>query len=151
VAGYCSCSTPKPEWAEGVRYCATCGCQVPDPRDRLLALIAKQQAGILERLEALEDSPARGNGRLLAPAELATLLGRSPQWIREHADELRGVRVGDGPRPRYFFDAERARDALAALSNGDRKPSPPKKSSPARRRRSKSGPDLLPVKGRTAA
>src|SRR4051812_21098935 len=44
---FCACASPRIELVEGVRVCSNCGGQVPDPRDRLLVLIAQQQRTLL--------------------------------------------------------------------------------------------------------
>ena len=82
---------------------------------RMLAHIATQQARILRRLEGPSHEPDQA--ALLSPAELAKRLGRSPQWVREHSEQLGGIRDGDGPKPRYWFDLGRARERLAALAS----------------------------------
>jgi hypothetical protein len=162
---FCSCDTPQPELVEGVRVCANaeCGRQVADPRDRLLVLIAKQQHQLLAKLDRLErgygpedeqrteETPARPN-KLHTPAELARELGVSRDFVYEHAEQLGVSRPGDGPKPRLYFDLERARGRLAALAttNGS-KPQEPERRPPRRRRQRKSSTELLPVKGRAAA
>jgi hypothetical protein len=43
---------------------------------------------------------------------VATMLVVSSDWVREHAAELSGIRVGDGPRGALRFDVERVKRAL---------------------------------------
>ncbi len=143
---FCRCTPADPQLVEGVSICAHCGDRVADP---LLLLVVKQQREILTTLKRLEDDREQRQpaSRLLEPAELAGRLGKSRGWIYEHADELGAIRIGDGPRPRLYFDPERARGRLAALAgtNGAAREStsPPKR----RRRREPTGVELLPVKG----
>jgi predicted DNA-binding transcriptional regulator AlpA len=42
--------------------------------------------------------------RILDAAAAARLLGRSRQWVYEHADDLGAFRYGSGPRARLGFD-----------------------------------------------
>ena len=49
---------------------------------------------LADRLEADED---------LTPSQCARLYGRTASWWRKHADELGGVREGNGPKPRITF------------------------------------------------
>jgi hypothetical protein len=64
--------------------------------DRLADTIAER---VIERVgEFLERRP-------LTTAEAAEMLGRTPAWVRRHADELGAVRLTDGPRPRLHFPA----------------------------------------------
>jgi hypothetical protein len=57
-------------------------------------------------LELLGERDARS--RLVSAGELAALLGRSREWVYEHAEDLGGRRIGDGERPRLWFDVDRA-------------------------------------------
>jgi hypothetical protein len=62
-----------------------------------------------------------------------------------------GVRIGDGPRPPYFFDPERLSERLAARTNGaEKSDTKPKPKPPRRRRQRTASTELLPVKGRAA-
>lgn len=58
--------------------------------------------------------------RLLDAAEVATRFGVSAEWVRDHADDLGAVRLGDGPRPRLRFDPDAVRKALSARSGSGR-------------------------------
>lgn len=58
--------------------------------------------------------------RLLDAAEVAERFGVSPEWVRDHADDLGAVRLGDGPRPRLRFDPDAVRSALSARSGSGR-------------------------------
>ncbi len=57
---------------------------------------------IVERLRAapVAEAPAR---ELVDANEAARLLGTSPRWCRDHAEQLEAVRLGDGERPRLRF------------------------------------------------
>jgi hypothetical protein len=57
---------------------------------------------------------ATGLPALLTAAEVAERFGVSAEWVRDHADELGVVRLGDGPRPRLRFDAETVAAALTS-------------------------------------
>lgn len=100
---------------------------------------------VVELLRA-ERVPA---ARFVDAAELAELLGVERPTIYAHADELGGVRVGTGKRPRLRFDADRALATWTAQPPGG-----PQAVEPARRgrRRSAASPaELLPIRGRRAA
>jgi hypothetical protein len=145
--GFCRCESPSPQAVEGVWLCRECGDRLADP---LLLLVARQQREILARLKRLESDRDRDEttpDRLLKPAELAERLGTSAQWIREHTEELGGIRIGDGPRPRYLFNLDRARERLAARLNRP-KSEPPTEKRPGRHKRSSNGVPLLPVRDR---
>ena len=152
----CDCSTPVPGIADGQTYCTTCGERLPDPRDKLLVLIARGLGGLERRLDAIEeklDSAATETAfKLLSPEEVAELLGVHPAFVREHADELGVMRFGEGPKPRLYFN-RRALDArLSSGSLGRRTSSPESRNGKpkrrvARKRRSGTRRDLLPVRG----
>lgn len=80
---------------------------------------------------------------LVDTATAARRLGVSEDYVRDHADELGAVRLGDGPKARLRFDLDRALAALGA------KPSPslPPKVAPTRRRKPEHV-DLLPIGGK---
>jgi len=79
-------------------------------------------------------------------AELAKRLGRSRDWVYEHADELGALRT-DGKRSRLLFDPA---EAVARMRRKSVKPEPPKPARP-RTRRTTSGVELLPIGGGRAA
>jgi hypothetical protein len=86
-------------------------------------------------------------GRLVDAAELARLLGVTRATVYEYAERLGAVRLGDGPRGRLRFDAERA---VAAWRDPEPEPEPePLPATPRRRTRTR-GPELLPIAGRAA-
>jgi hypothetical protein len=150
--GFCTCKVPSPVRAEGIELCSACGERVPDPVlvviVRQQRQIADQQKEILRRLSRLErDHDEGAPGRLLGPTQIAKRLGVSAQWAREHYAELGGTRIGEGPRPRYLFDLERAQERLADRAARE-EPDQEARPEPVRRRRqaSKNGPELLPVK-----
>jgi hypothetical protein len=45
----------------------------------------------------------RSDGGLLTTAQVAARLSTTPEWVRDHADELGVIRIGMGPRPRLRF------------------------------------------------
>jgi hypothetical protein len=99
-------------------------------------------------VERLRDRPPP---ELLDAAEVARRFGIGPRWVREHADKLGAVRVGDGPRPRLRFDPEKVAAALTARSQSKGSLAPDR---PRHRRRSRAVPSssrdglpLLPVRG----
>jgi len=104
---------------------------------------------LAERI-AVDSQPASGstNGgtaRLVTAGELAALLSVSRECIYQHAVELGGKRVGDGPRGRLRFDQ------TVALARWRNEPTDtPSRTTPTKtRRRSASTSDvqLLPIRG----
>jgi hypothetical protein len=84
-------------------------------------------------------------------ATLAAHLGVTRGFVYEHAEQLGGVRLGNGPRPRLRFDLNRALEAWNACSS--RKGSQ-EQISPSHRRtrrqpryRTGTGVELLPIRG----
>jgi hypothetical protein len=95
---------------------------------RLVAFEVDEVDAVAEHLaELARSAPAPAVG-LIDARELAELLGVARDWVYANADRLGGVRLGDGPRARLRFDADRAREALAARSGGV----PPLPTSPPR-------------------
>lgn len=68
-----------------------------------LALVDAIAERVLELLGA-----RHADSRLVSAGELAKLLGRSREWVYEHAEDLGGRHIGDGKRPRLWFDVDRA-------------------------------------------
>ena len=84
-------------------------------RGRLLVFDIDEIDAVAERLaEVLSSAPA--NVGLVDAQELAEQLGVARDWVYANAERLGGVRLGDGPRARLRFDAERAQEALTANS-----------------------------------
>jgi hypothetical protein len=82
----------------------------------LVPALAESVADILE---------ARGlNGEtadLVDAATVARSLGVRPNWVRNHAPGLGGVRAGDGPKSPWRFDLAVARQRFTSM----RVPAPP--------------------------
>jgi hypothetical protein len=101
-------------------------------------------------LELLGERDARA--RLVSAGELAKLLGRSREWVYDHAEDLGGRRIGDGSRPRLWFDVDRA---LSGRRTSEGSPMPESPAAPGasrsrRRRAMGSEAPLLPIGGRRA-
>lgn len=79
-------------------------------------------------------------------AEVAHRFGVRREWVYSHAEELGAVRLGDGPRPRWRFDVQKAAERFGSLQ-GSREPQRVNRSAVRRG----SGVELLPIKGDTAA
>lgn len=54
------------------------------------------------------------SAELLPAKDIATRIGRSPRWVREHKAELGGVPMSNGPRPRIGFDPAHVERVMAA-------------------------------------
>jgi hypothetical protein len=76
----------------------------PDDLARLADLVADALAA---RSAAFGTTP-----RLVDAATVAQRFGVTAQWVRENAEQLGAVRLGDGPRPRLRFDLARVADTL---------------------------------------
>lgn len=76
-----------------------------------------------ELADAIADRLGDASERLVAPAvvdaaTLASRLGVSSQWVRDHAEDLGGWRLGDGPKAPYRFDAHTAIRAMRISRGG---------------------------------
>jgi hypothetical protein len=82
---------------------------------------------------------------LIDTAAAAKLLGTSTEYVRDHAVELNGIKLGNGPKAQWRFDPERLRSSIrmdeAQSSIRVEDASPPK-----RRRKATDSP-LLEVRG----
>jgi hypothetical protein len=67
---------------------------------------------------------------LLTTSEVAELIAVGPEWVREHATELRAIRIGDGPRGELRFELRQVTEALERRRLG---------SAPATTQRKRSG------------
>ena len=119
--------------------------------DQLAERIADRLADQLgDRLaELLTD---RGDAALLDASEVARQLGRSRDWVYQHAAELGAIALGDGERPRLSFDSKKVAAYLDACETGRRtgqaaKPGPERNPHRRRRRSNGQGADLLPIRG----
>jgi hypothetical protein len=54
------------------------------------------------------------SAELVSAKDIATRIGRSPRWVREHKAELGGVPMSDGPKPRLGFDPAHVDRVMAA-------------------------------------
>lgn len=88
------------------------------------------------------ESPEGSKG-LIDSAAAAKLLGTSAEYVREHALELGGEKLGSGPKGRWRFDpAKLISSPPAELSIRTDSPKPPQ-----RRRKRQAGGTLLEVRG----
>jgi hypothetical protein len=115
----------------------------PDDLARLADLIAERVlAGLAEGSPSDEE-------RWLTAAEVARRFRVSPEWVRENAERLGALRLGDGPRPRLRFDPARVAEELSARSVRGRSDAPNSPSERVSRRRQSRGSGkrtgLLPV------
>jgi hypothetical protein len=86
---------------------------------RVADLVVERLADVL----AQPDAPARvADVRLVDAAELATLLGRSRDWVyrRARAGKLAAIRDGDGERPRLRFDPVAVLGSLGSREASER-------------------------------
>ena len=78
----------------------------PDDLAALADLVAQRVVAVL--------TESRPGPVLLTAAEVARQFGVSAEWVRENADRLGVLRLGDGPRPRLRFDPDVVGAALTA-------------------------------------
>jgi hypothetical protein len=109
--------------------------------DRLAGLVAARLRRFVSDLAAQAPEP----GQLVDANTIARLIGMSPRWVYDHADELGAIRAGDGTRPRLRFGPGLVRARLEQR-NGSQ-PEPPAPAHASRRLRPA---ELLPVRNRTA-
>jgi hypothetical protein len=106
--------------------------------------IAALADALAPRLAAVLQTAPQPSG-LVDAHVMGDLLGMTAEWVRAHAAELGGVRLGEGARPRWRFDPEQA-----AARFHRRQVVPPVSRVPpeAQRRRTRStASPLLPVMG----
>jgi hypothetical protein len=108
-----------------------------DLPDELVERIAERAADlVLEKMRAEQAAPSQ----LVDAQTVADALGVSRDYIYDHADELGGVKVGNGDRPRWRFNLA---DALVAWQPAE----PPTRTAPRRRRSPNGRSNLLPIHG----
>jgi hypothetical protein len=125
-----------------------------DPLERLADLLAERidygalASRLAERLERMAEGFAAESQAesitLVDAAEVARMLGKRREWVYHRKRELGGVPLGDGPRPRWGFDAGIVRARLEKRNGPDPKLQAP---TPAQRRLP-AADQLLPVKDR---
>jgi hypothetical protein len=96
-------------------------------------------------IELLQHQTPVANGRLLTTAQAAQRLGRTQDWVRQHRHQL-GLIPSQGERPRLLFNAQ-ALDAYAATHTTRPAARPAPTQLTARRSRTKTTVDLLPIRG----
>lgn len=116
-----------------------------------LTLTAADVEAVAQRVVSLlrEERPVVDAGpRLWTTARVASELGRSEEWVRDHREEL-GVVTTSGVRPRLMFDPAAVRRWATArdgvVRSEAQKPAPIVGDHGARRRRAGTGVDLLPI------
>src|SRR4051794_5305839 len=81
---------------------------------------ARRSAAETQRTGELVVERLAGVVPLVDARTVADALGVSPETVRDYAEELGAVRVGDGVRPRLRFDLAKARSAGAARPGSGR-------------------------------
>lgn len=103
------------------------------------------------RLEVTDDQAAdlrrqlgvAGNGsELIDTTAAAKRLGVGTEYVREHARELGGRKLGDGPKARWRFDP-----AKLEASSPSQAVQPERQAPKSRRRKAGLGKDLLEIRG----
>lgn len=110
----------------------------------MVELIARR---VVELLRA-EPVVAPGAPRMLSAAEVAARIGRSRDFVYDHAADLGALRLGDGPRARLSFDAEVVEEWVTRRRPSGRSNRPRSKTGTKQGRQpatSGSGVDLLPI------
>jgi len=109
---------------------------------------------VAERIEERLDERQRARAGWVTADVVAAHLSVDVDWVYAHADELGGIRLGDGPKARRRFKLATVDAALEATASCHRGRTPEAASSggaepkPRRRRAAGSGrvPNLLPVR-----
>jgi hypothetical protein len=89
---------------------------------------------------------ARNDGELIDAGQLATRIGRTREFVYEHAHQLGAIPLGDGPRPRLAFRWPQVLDRLDDRPSPS-SPTPPAARTPRSRPAKRTTTELLPVKG----
>lgn len=84
-----------------------------------------------------------GSKELIDAAEVARRFSLSRDYVYRHADDLGGVRLGSGPKPRLRFDPAKVAEALGGSSGVEPQP----KRAAVRPVRNGRGVTLLPIRG----
>lgn len=105
-------------------------------------LVAEQLADVLAERGLLVGA-GEAQGRVLDVVQVAGLLGRSRDWVYQHAAELGAFKMGAGPRARLGFDEQAITAWKRDRAVGLRSPIPDARPLPRSRRRS-APPDLIP-------
>ena len=74
---------------------------------------------IARRTVELLRAEAHPPERLRTAREVAESLAVNVGWVYEHFDQLGGVRIGNGPKPRVRFDPVRSDLLRASLRRND--------------------------------
>ena len=143
--------------------CSNGHAQVDDPAEVIAALLATHLNNRLIDHERLADAlahrlerfvadllaPVPEPSKLLTASELAQRIGKSRRWVYEHKELLGATTIGNGPRPRLFFDTAYVDRVMKQGRMGkDEKESPAIE--PSRQGTRRRGAPLLAVKGRAA-
>lgn len=75
---------------------------------------------VVEQLQAEVATAGSGAAELLSPADVAKHIGRSAEWVREHADQLGVIRLGGGSRPRLWFRPDVVDERMRELAQCSR-------------------------------
>jgi hypothetical protein len=97
---------------------------------------------------------ARGDGRLVTVAELATWLQVERSYVYTHAEELGALRLGSGPRARLRFDLDEVRRRISCEVGRESEPPDTASQAASRRRRPRSmgtNVELVPIRGQIPA
>lgn len=110
--------------------------------DRLAELVAARLHAFVTDLAAQVPEP----GQLVDARAIARMTGKRREWVYRHREQLGGVPLGTGPRPRWGFDPDLVRARLEQRNGDATAPQapntpPPRQPPPA---------ELLPVKDRAA-
>jgi len=93
----------------------------PQDLERLADLIADRLSG---PPAPRPSSDLPHDERLLSAREVAERYGLSARWVREHAFELGGLRLGGGAKPRLRFDAATVASRMTSWPPRRQSPTP---------------------------
>jgi hypothetical protein len=79
-----------------------------------LAELTAQRIDYDHLADAIAARLEKPSAELVPAKDIATRIGRSPRWVREHKAELGGVPMSNGPKPRIGFDPAHVDRVMAA-------------------------------------
>jgi hypothetical protein len=123
----------------------------PEDKQDIARRVIEGLIDIAHDLPALHTSPPPFEAFDATAEDIAQRCGVKAAWVREHAPELGGVRIGSGTKPRHRFSIAIATERIAAMrSDIGARPAKPTRKERQRppHRAPESEVPLLPIKGR---
>jgi hypothetical protein len=125
----------------------------PDDKEDIARRVIEALIDRADELAAPHRSAQLSEAFSATAEDIARRCGVKAAWVRKHAAELGGVRIGNGNKPRHRFSATVATERVATMRSDIETPpaeSSGKERQRPRRRAPESDVPLLPIKGRTS-